>query len=191
MNRNWLAFCILQALIAASMAALASDEQPRSGLSSAPDAAPTYGYQARTRSEAVDDDPNSFIDVERARAQTVAALARMQRKDYRSAAALFKSAAAQGDPRAQTNLGWMYVLGQGMPRDDQRAVFLFRTAATKGFPNAEDSLGWMYQHGRGVAKDNSIAMGWYQKAAARGFVKAKKNLAAMQRQGWTPIHEGP
>lgn len=125
-----------------------------------------------------------------AQAQTSAAIEFLNSKDYKNAARLFQYAANAGDPRAQTNLGWMYVLGQGLPRDDEHAMLLFLTAAAKRFPNAQDSLGWMYEHGRGVAQNKPLAMGWYKRAADQGFEKGKANFAALQRQGWTPRFEG-
>jgi TPR repeat protein len=76
-------------------------------------------------------------------------------------------------------LGWLFVLGQGVSRDDQQALVLFREAAATGYPNAQDSLGWMYQHGRGVNKDLAAAREWYAKAASQGFKKSQENLATL------------
>lgn len=87
---------------------------------------------------------------------------------------------AARNPRAETNLGWMLTLGQGMLRDDSAALALFRDAAAQNFPNAQDSLGWMYQQGRGVPRDVAIARNWYQKAADQGFAKSAQNLKALE-----------
>ena len=155
----------------------------------AADAGRTNGGHS-TSEKATNEDATSS-ESERAEAKTRAAIDLLKKRNFSNAARLFQAAANQGDPRAQTNLGWMYVLGQGVPRDDQRAMALFITASLKRFPNAQDSLGWMYQHGRGVAQDCSLAMGWYQRAADQGFEKGERNFAAMQRQGCSPRFEGP
>ncbi len=99
-------------------------------------------------------------------------------RDYVAAAAAFRRAGNY--PRALTNLGWMYALGQGLTRDDKQAVHYFELAAAQGYPNAEDSLGYMYEHGRGVPQDLQAAKQWYQKAAAQGFGKSIANLAALE-----------
>ena len=111
---------------------------------------------------------------------TIDAIELLKAKRYADARRLFEQAAAQNDARAQTNLGWVYVLGQSVPRDDQRALALFQQAADQKFPNAEDSLGWMYEHGRAVPHDTTQAAFWYKKAADQGFEKSKANLANLE-----------
>ncbi len=43
------------------------------------------------------------------------------RADYAKAVTWFRKAAEQGNAKAQTNLGFMYVLGQSVPQDYAQA----------------------------------------------------------------------
>ena len=49
-------------------------------------------------------------------------------------------AADQGDPKAQNNLGVMYVTGRGVPRDYVEAAMWFQKAAAQGDTKAGESL---------------------------------------------------
>ncbi len=51
------------------------------------------------------------------------------------AAAWYRKAADQGDPRAQGTLGMLYSLGQGVPRSDPDAYFWLDLAASVDSPN--------------------------------------------------------
>ncbi len=106
-------------------------------------------------------------------------LAAFDRQDYRTAFAGFKKLAEQGDAGAQNNLGLMYALGRGVPKDDQQAVAWYRKAAEQGQASAQFILGMMYAHGRGVPKDEQQAVAWYRKAAEQGVADAQLNLGAM------------
>lgn len=52
------------------------------------------------------------------------------------AIALYCDAARQGDTIAQFNLGWIYALGRGTPRDDRTAAYFLKLAADQGHPQA-------------------------------------------------------
>lgn len=56
------------------------------------------------------------------------------------AAALYCEAARLGDAEAQYNLGWMYAMGRGLPRDDATAAYFFTMAAKQGDTLAERML---------------------------------------------------
>jgi len=58
------------------------------------------------------------------------------KKDYAAALKEFKPLAEQGDAIAQYNLGGMYQLGRGVPKDNKEAVKWFRLAAEQGHVNA-------------------------------------------------------
>jgi hypothetical protein len=82
-----------------------------------------------------------------------------------SAATLF-AAAEQGDPQAQTQVGFMYETGRGLPQDYMAAVYWYRRAAEQGHPRAMHQLGLMYDKGQGVAEDYVSAHKWLNLAAA-------------------------
>lgn len=92
----------------------------------------------------------------------------LSNKDYASARAIFLRAAAQGDPRAQLNLGLIYFNGNGIAQDFKQAVSWYRKAALHGDTKAQYNLGLMYTKGQRVAQDHRQAASWYRKAAAQG-----------------------
>jgi soluble lytic murein transglycosylase-like protein len=61
-------------------------------------------------------------------------------QDYRQARALYCQAAGKGDAQAAFNLGWMYLNGRGVPRDDLVAVAWLRKAAKGGVSQAVNLL---------------------------------------------------
>jgi len=91
--------------------------------------------------------------------------------------------AEQGNASAQFNLGLMYSLGTGVPKDDKEAVKWYRLAADRGDADAQFSLGVMYEHGRGVPEDDKEAVKWYRLAAYQGVAKAQYNLGGMYALG--------
>jgi len=53
-------------------------------------------------------------------------------KDPAKAIQLYCEAARLGDVEAQYNIGWMYAMGRGIPRDDATAAYFFTMAAKQG-----------------------------------------------------------
>lgn len=91
--------------------------------------------------------------------------------------------AAQGDARAQCELGDCYYNGRTLPQDYVEAVKWYRKAADQGFPDAQYALGNCYCFGRAVSKDNAEAAKWYRKAADRGLAGAQRELGVCYSQG--------
>ena len=58
-------------------------------------------------------------------------LAAHERGDYATALRLFRPLGEQGNASAQYNLGVMYALGQGVPRDNVQAYMWFDLAAAR------------------------------------------------------------
>ena len=83
--------------------------------------------------------------------------------------------ADQGNASAQFNLGLMYSLGTGVPKDDKEAVKWYRLAAKQGDADAQGNLGVMYGNGTGVPKDNLLAYMWLNIAGANGY-DVEKNM---------------
>ena len=79
----------------------------------------------------------------------------------------YRLAAAQGNARAQFNLGVMCVGGEGIPQDYREAVRWYRLAAEQGLVQAQTNLGFMFATGRGVPQDYIQAHMWLSLAASR------------------------
>jgi tetratricopeptide (TPR) repeat protein len=86
----------------------------------------------------------------------------------RKAAELYQKAADQGDPNAETNLGWLYHEGKGVPQDYHKAVELFQKAADQGYAVGQAYLASAYADGKGVPRDYSKAVDLFHKALDQG-----------------------
>ena len=85
---------------------------------------------------------------------------------YVLSADIFLPLAEQGDARAQTYLGVMYLRGQGVPQNFRVAAYWLHLAAEAGLPAAQYFLGLMYDKGQGVAQDFVLAHAWLNLAVA-------------------------
>ena len=61
-------------------------------------------------------------------------------RDYGRALTLYCEAARRGDPRAFYGIGWMYLNGRGVARDDRTAAMWLRKAADRGIAQAANLL---------------------------------------------------
>lgn len=91
--------------------------------------------------------------------------------------------AEEGKPTAQYKLGYMYMTGTDVPRDDAKAFFWFKKSAEQGFCVAQHYLGTMYIEGRGMKEDFALARQWLEKAAAQGYSPADRNLGFLYAEG--------
>ena len=98
-------------------------------------------------------------------------------------AALFHTAAEQGNADAQFALGMMHTNGEGVPQNYAEAVIWFRLAAEQGHAWAQTTLGVMYLNGRGVPQDDVEAVTWWRKAAEQGHAWALATLGASYDTG--------
>lgn len=94
-----------------------------------------------------------------------------------------KTAAENGDPRAQSGLGYAYDVGEGVTQNFKTALHWYRQAAEQGYPYAQFNLAEMIRDGDGVPQSNEDALAWYKKAAMQGHSKAQYNVAMMYVNG--------
>jgi len=94
-----------------------------------------------------------------------------------------KLLAEQGDVIAQSNLGYMYHSGRGVPRSYIEAITWYRLAAEQGSAHAQFNLGVMYANGVGVPENDAEAVTWYRLAAEQGYAYAQNNLGLMYFNG--------
>lgn len=102
------------------------------------------------------------------------AVAADNRGDYATALQLYQPLADKGDPTAQTNVGFIYANGQGVPQNYAEAVKWFRLAADQGSAYAQLNLGVMYANGQGVPQDYVAAYKWFSLSATQGNTEAVK-----------------
>jgi TPR repeat protein len=113
-----------------------------------------------------------------ARADALArATAAYNRGDYIRAARDLSVLAAQGNPRAQGLLGFLYEHGFGVPLAYDAAADLYTQAAVQGNPFAQAMLGLMYDKGHGLPRDVILAYKWLDLAAAHTHGKERDAYA--------------
>ena len=104
--------------------------------------------------------------------------------DYERAYNEWLPLARAGNAAAQRNIGHLYRLGLGVPKDLKVATNWYRLAADQGLSRAQANLGVMYLRGEGVARDPAKAADWFKKAAKQGHVISQYNLALLLEQGY-------
>lgn len=92
--------------------------------------------------------------------------------------------AQSGDPEAQANLGYNFLVGDGgFDRNIEMAVYWLSLAADQGVARAQNNLGILYRVGNGVEKDQQRALQLFEAAAEQGEMNAQTNLAGMYERG--------
>lgn len=94
-----------------------------------------------------------------------------------------RQAAANGDAKAQFEVGAIFTEGRAITQDYAEAGKWYERAAAQGFVPAQYRLGNLYEAGQGVEKDIEVAKLWYQRAAEAGNRMAMHNLAALYAGG--------
>ncbi len=106
-------------------------------------------------------------------------LAAYERADYATTVKEWRPLAEQGDPMAQHHLGWLYVIGRGVPQDYEEAVRWFRKAAEQGDGDAQTNLGSLYFLGDQLPQDYTEALKWLRAAADQDHPLAQTKLGIM------------
>ena len=124
-----------------------------------------------------------IADAGPARADYESARKALDRRDFRSGVAALRTAAHDGDARAQNHLGTLFEDGRVLARDFGRAVFWYRKSAEHGNAEGQLNLGRMYRGGMGLERDERRAAYWYRAAAAQGVAAAQFFLGLMYETG--------
>ena len=91
--------------------------------------------------------------------------------------------ANEGNAKAQSTLGAMYLYGVGTSKDEEEALNWFQLAAEKEDLDAYIFLGKMFQEGISVAQDNVESFKWFRLAAGQGDVFSQTSIAYMFANG--------
>lgn len=105
------------------------------------------------------------------------------RGDYPTAFRLFLAGAKRGEPEAQRKLGYFYMNGLGIEKNEEQGRFWIETAAEQGNAEAQHNLGAVYYNGLGIPVDYELAFKWLGMAATNGIVDAQAKLGEMYANG--------
>ena len=100
------------------------------------------------------------------------------RGDFAAELKITRPLATKGEAWAQSNLGGMYVNGEGVLQDYAEAVKWFKLAAAQGSEMAQYNLGRMYAIGQGVPIDYVRAHMWFNLVAVKGAGGKNRDILA-------------
>ena len=84
---------------------------------------------------------------------------------------------------AQTNVGAMLAMGQGVAQDCAEGARWLEMAAEQGDLFAQYNLATLYSRGQGVARDDTAAVRWYRRAAEAGHYPSQARLGFICANG--------
>ena len=91
--------------------------------------------------------------------------------------------AEAGHAKAQSNLGLLFLRGQGVDKNVSIALRWLEKAAGQGVITAQYNLGYLYSTLKGDHRDQPKASFWYLKAAEQGHGTARFHLAQRYERG--------
>ncbi len=94
-----------------------------------------------------------------------------------------KQKANGGDAKAQSKLGWLYLQGEGVKKNDEEALKWFQLAAAQHNAYAEYCLGFMYENGIGLRQDRARSVEFFKRAAEGGFAQAQFKMGQICEAG--------
>jgi TPR repeat protein len=107
------------------------------------------------------------------------ALKAYRAKDYATALGIWEQLALQNDDQAITNIGLMYLKGEGVTKDFAKAYEYFVKGAELDNDSANYNLALMYQSAIGLPEDMEKALFHYRKATAKNHQNANFRLALL------------
>lgn len=93
------------------------------------------------------------------------------------------TSARNGDVNAQHHLGWLFINGSGVPKNNQQGFYWISKAAKSGNAAAECSLGFCYENGTGTNQDLKLSFYWYQESAVQGYAAAQFDVGTFYEFG--------
>ena len=87
------------------------------------------------------------------------------KQDWKAVFDIMQPLALEGNVQAQGNLGMLYNLGRGVPKDQEKAYWWFSEAAERGSVRAINNLAMMYYQGGYVKKDIPQAIKLFETTA--------------------------
>jgi hypothetical protein len=96
---------------------------------------------------------------------------------------LFTQATDQGYVPSYSEIGLMYLHGEGTPVNAAKALTYFSLGSDAGDPVCQEKLGWRYYNGEGVPKEFPTAAKWFRLAGDAGQTQAQAQLAFMYVNG--------
>ena len=101
--------------------------------------------------------------------------------EFQLAADIYKRLAKSGHARAQNDLGFLYLLGQGVPQNFETAASWFHKAARQGHAPALMHLAGMFAAGQGVVQSDVETHKFYSLASLLTKKPNLRHIASSRR----------
>jgi len=108
---------------------------------------------------------------------------RGEKRDRSAVVAAVRKAVGQGKAAAQHTLAFMYLIGDGVPKDPSQELLWYRAAAAGGDSRANFMLSLMYYHGDGVPRNPAEAARLMRAAAESGGARAEFFMGSFYYNG--------
>lgn len=118
-----------------------------------------------------------------ARADFEAGEAFFEQQNYSSALTEFLPLANSGDFRSQYYVGYLYLNGLGVVRNEKEGLKYLQKSLAQGYDMAQSLMGFLYEEGHVVPQDKKKAVELYYKASAQNNASANLNLGVMYYNG--------
>lgn len=102
--------------------------------------------------------------------------------DYKEAMSWYLKAAENGYSDAQSELGFMYMNGEGVPVNKSEGAKWLIKAGENGDAMAQRALGFMYKNGDGVYKSETESQKWFREVAPKIYDLSKKLMKTGNQQ---------
>lgn len=103
--------------------------------------------------------------------------------NYQDAIDAWMPLADEGNRDALFNMGQLYRMGKGVPRDPVMAEYFYRKAADKGHLAAQGNLGTLYYFGFEDSPRVASAIRWWQQAAKGGDARSQYMIGILYYNG--------
>ncbi len=95
---------------------------------------------------------------------------------------MFLKSANDGCSLGQGNLGYCYLYGEGIGKNEKKAFELLLKSANDGRSFSQYYLGYCYEKGIETNKNIKNAIRWYEIASGNGEKNARKRLIKLKRK---------
>jgi len=103
--------------------------------------------------------------------------------DFSKAVEIITPLVEKEDPYALNMMGWLYMNGKGVEKNEKKALELYMLSASKGFAKAYYNLGLSYEYGKGTDVDIAKAIYHYKEGYSRGDPKSAFALGKLYTKG--------
>ena len=100
-----------------------------------------------------------------------------KKQSFEKAFEIYLEAANMGNLEAMCDLGYMYLVGQGVNVDKSQSTYWYKKSADLGYVHSMRDVGQNYLHGHGAEKDETAAVKYFKMGSQCNYSHATSDLA--------------